>query len=165
MAEAIPRKVAVRDALFERLRDEAERARAAAETTRSGAIHEENRAENDKDTRATEASYLARGQAMRVEDLEEACTRIKTLQLIDHRGGRPIEMSALIEVLVDEASRQLFFLAPVGGGEKLRVAGQEVVVLTPASPVGRAFVEREEGEELELRVGGKLRVYEVLSVR
>ncbi|HWZ89090.1 MAG TPA: hypothetical protein VNW92_09580, partial [Polyangiaceae bacterium] len=31
-----------------------------------GATHEENRPENDKDTRALEQSYLARGQAQRV---------------------------------------------------------------------------------------------------
>jgi hypothetical protein len=44
----------------------AERAQQAA---REGATHEEAKPENDKDTRALEQSYVARGQAKRVEEL------------------------------------------------------------------------------------------------
>lgn len=157
-------KAAIRDALVERLREEANKARAAADTTRSGAIHEENRAEHDKDTRATEASYLARGQAMRVEDLEESIVRIRTLSLGDYGDGRPIGLGALVEVLIDESTRRHFFIAPVGGGETLQIAGQEIRVITPASPVGRALVDRQADDELELKLGGRQRLYEILSV-
>ena len=34
-----------------------------------GATHEEAKPENDKDTRALEQSYLARGQAARIDEL------------------------------------------------------------------------------------------------
>jgi len=42
----------------------------AQRTVVEGATHEENKPENDKDTRALEQSYLARGQAQRVVELQ-----------------------------------------------------------------------------------------------
>ena len=61
----LPDKMRVRAHLIAAL----ERALAAmthsAEQTRSGVVHEDSRAEGDKDMRSTEQSYIARGQAMR----------------------------------------------------------------------------------------------------
>ena len=48
---------------------------AAQRAVVDGATHEENRPENDKDTRALEQSYLARGQAQRVVELQHALER------------------------------------------------------------------------------------------
>src|ERR1700761_8976870 len=50
---------------------------AAQRTVVDGATHEENRPENDKDTRALEQSYLARGQAQRVVELQDALNKLK----------------------------------------------------------------------------------------
>lgn len=156
-------KAAVRDALVARLRAECDKVRASADETRKGATHEESRAENDKDTRGLEASYLARGQAMRVEELEEAIIRVRVMELPDYTD-RPIGLGALVEALVDDDERT-FFLAPAGGGEKLTVDGQTVHVLTPASPVGRALVGKRADDELELRIAGRVRLYELTDVR
>ena len=45
---------------------------ASQKRAHEGATHEEARPESDKDTRATEASYVARGLAERVSSLEGA---------------------------------------------------------------------------------------------
>lgn len=156
-------KAAIRDALVARLRAEADKVRASANETRKGATHEESRAENDKDTRGLEASYLARGQAMRAEELEEAIVRVRVMELPDY-ADRPVGMGALIEALVDDDERT-FFLAPAGGGEKLEVGGRTIHVLTAASPVGRALVGKRVDDELELRIAGRVRVYELTDVR
>ena len=156
-------KAAVRDALVAQLRAKADKARASAEETRKGATHEESRAENDKDTRGLEASYLARGQAMRVEELHEAIGRVRIMELPDY-VDRPIGIGALIEALVDDQERT-FFLAPAGGGEKLQIDGATVRVLTPASPVGRALIGKRAADELELTLAGRRRCYELLEVR
>src|SRR5690606_17653583 len=68
---ALPDKQAVRDALRAALAKALEAMAEAARQTREGAVHEESRAEGDKDMRSTEQSYLARGQAMRAEALAE----------------------------------------------------------------------------------------------
>lgn len=148
----------------QRLLADAEAMRRSAEHTRAGAFHEENRAENDKDTRATEASYLARGQAMRVEDTEEEATRLRFLELPDFDSERPIGLGALVEVDV-EGARRSYLIVPVAGGLRVPQTGGEVTLLTPASPVGRALVGRLEGDVVEVRVRGALREHEILSVR
>ena len=158
---SLPSKRAVREALLAHLLKELERARASAETTRSGAVHEESRAENDKDTRGLEQSYLARGQAKRVAELESALTRIKTLSLPS--AARTVVEGSLTRVLVDEQER-LLFVAPAGGGETVEVDGSAVTVITLASPVGRALARKEVDDEIELRVAGRARLYTVLDI-
>ena len=96
------------------LREEALALRESARQTRLGATHEESRAENDKDTRGLEASYLARGQAARVEETEEAVTRLSFLELGSFGPDDRIALSALVTVDVDGAERRyLLTLLPV----------------------------------------------------
>lgn len=66
--------------------------------TQQGATHEESRSEHAKDTRATEQSYLARGLADRVADLERTVTVLAHLELRRFEPDDPIAVGALIEV-------------------------------------------------------------------
>ena len=68
-------KARVLDALRLRTRQSLERLIASQQATQAGATHEETQPENDKDTRAIEATYLARGLAERVESLENGVTQ------------------------------------------------------------------------------------------
>jgi len=61
-------------------------AREAAEA----ATHEENKPEGDKDMRSTEASYIARGQAERVLELERAYQALGALELKSFDRKTPI---------------------------------------------------------------------------
>ena len=137
--------------------------RASVAATHEAATHEEARPENDKDTRGLEASYLARGQAMRVEELEEAVNRLRFLDLRDFGPDEPIGLGALITVLVDETSA-VYFLVPVAGGTKVVVDGVPVQLVTPAAPLGRALVDKVVGDDFLLRVAGREREYEVEDV-
>jgi transcription elongation GreA/GreB family factor len=141
--------------------------RASAKATRDGAVHEESRAENDKDTRGLEASYLARGQAMRVEEMEEAASRLRTLELRTFSATDRIEIGALVCVSVaaeDEEGEHLYFLTPAAGGMRIAVDGVEALFVTPGSPVGRALFDRVAGDAFELKLGGRVREYEILDV-
>src|SRR5580704_9858943 len=106
----------------------------AHRATTEGATHEEAKPENDKDTRALEQSYLARGQATRIEELRASIAGVTALPLRDF-DGRPAALGALVTVDEDGAESTLL-LAPGGGGARL--AGGTVQVVTPASPLGRA---------------------------
>ena len=162
-----PDKKAVLEALKLQLENDLERARKRARDAADGATHEENRAEGDKDMRATEASYVARGQAGRASEMEEAFVRITALELLDFKPGARIAISALIELLHDGKQLQ-YFLVPAAGGERLLVAGTEIQTLTPQSPLGRALLGASEGDEAELpprQAGEPARVYEIVKVR
>jgi len=136
----------------------------SAEATRAGAVHEEAKPENDKDTRALEASYLARGQAMRVEELGESIERLRFLALRDYGPDDAIGLGALV-TLEDESGERRVFLVPVGGGLSVETPEGAVQLLSPAAPLGRALVDAHEGDEIEVRAGGRMRLVEIRSVR
>jgi transcription elongation GreA/GreB family factor len=132
-----------------------ERAHADA---RAGATHEEAKPENDKDTRALEQSYLARGQAMRIEALKAGLSALNLLALGATHTAQP---GALVEAEDAEGTRLFYFVAPEGGGTKLSGGVQ---VLTPLSPLGAALSGKREGDEVELKVAGNTRHLTLLCV-
>jgi transcription elongation GreA/GreB family factor len=137
--------------------DGAQRAHAAAI---EGATHSEARAENPKDTRGLEQSYLARGQAARVAELEAGLAAVTALALRGFAPADPIALGALVTVDEDGAPQRLF-IAPHGGGS---VVGGDVQVVTPGSPLGRALLGKRVDDDVELRLPGRLRALVVVAI-
>jgi transcription elongation GreA/GreB family factor len=154
-------KAALRAELLAKLTSDLETLERAHKATVEGATHEEAKPENDKDTRALEQSYLARGQATRIDELRVGVAEVGGMPLRDYQG-KPAGLGALVTV-EEGGVESALLLAPAGGGEEL--AGGAVKVVTPRSPLGRALVGKEEGEEVELAVGGKVRGLAILAVR
>jgi hypothetical protein len=135
----------------------------AANEAREAATHEDSKPENDKDTRAVEAAYLAGAQADRARDLERTSAALSALAPRGFRPGEAIASSALVE-LGQEGGARWYFLAPQGGGLRASVGGVEVQVITPQSALGRELLGKSEGDEIEVTVQGKRRAYEILRV-
>lgn len=150
-------------ALCAQVRADLETVAAAQRTTQSGATHEESRPENDKDTRALEASYLARGQAHRVVELNDALAQLERLELRAFAAGAPIALTALVTV-GDDREESLYFLAPGGGGVRLSAGGRVVQVVTPSSPVGRALLGKVQGDDVDIRTPHGLREASIVRV-
>ncbi len=128
--------------------------RKAAYDAAHAATHEEAKPENDKDTRALEASYLAAGQAERVRELESASKLLTGLELKDIGPTTPICASAVITLEDEDGTRSLFFMSPYGGGVRLALDADPtrvVQVVTPQSPLGKALLGRALGDVIELR--------------
>jgi transcription elongation GreA/GreB family factor len=159
----LPDKHAVRDALRESMQAALVAIAQAAKDAAKGATHEENRAEGDKDMRATEQSYIARGQAMRAEELAEHLQRLENLEIRAFSEEEAIAPGALVRVLVD-GSERLFLMVPWGGGTEISVEDTKITVITPASPVGRALLGRRLGDEFELSVKGTMREWEIEAI-
>ncbi|HKU40147.1 MAG TPA: hypothetical protein VJR89_18435 [Polyangiales bacterium] len=157
-------KAALLRTLIGLLEQDIARARDAAQRTREGAVHEEARPENDKDTRALEQTYLARGQAQRVVDLELECKTVTFMTLRDFGPDDAIDLGALVALESEDAMRW-YFLAAAGGGRSLQQQGVTIDVLTPQAPLGKALIGRARGDDLELRVGGRLRELAIVDVR
>lgn len=138
--------------------DALERAQREAQ---AGATHEEAKAEGDKDTRAVEQTYLARGQAQRVEELRASLAALRAMPLREFAAGDPVAIGAVV-TLDDDGEHRRFFIAPESGGTRL--AGGRVQVVTPKSPLGEALVGGRAGEDCSLIVGGKVRDLEIVSV-
>lgn len=162
----LPDKRAIVAALRERIRGEIAGAHAAAHDAARAATHEEARPENDKDTRAIEASYLAGAQAERVRDLREAHATLAALPLRAFAAGEPVAAGALVTAELDgePTQRAFFFIAPFGGGRTAALDGRAVQVVTPRSPLGQALLGRTVGELVEVVVRGQTREYEIVAI-
>ena len=132
----------------------------AYQAAREAATHPEAKPENDKDTRALESSYLARGEAMRLEELRAALLDVQAMPAQAFEGG-PVRLGALV-VTEEDGTRGLFLVAPHGGGARLDDGAVQVV--TPKSPLGRALLGASAGDDCEVRLAGKARTLSVVSV-
>ncbi|NWE42049.1 GreA/GreB family elongation factor [Pseudomonas yamanorum] len=158
-------KHAVHQLVLDKLAVDLDITQRAAQTAYETATHEENIAENKYDTLGLEASYLAAGQARRVEEIKQALTLCQNMQLRPYDEKRGIEVGALLG-LVDENDRQQWlFLAPDGAGLKVDVVGQPVTVITPRSPLGKSLLGKFEGDEVEILVGGARQQFAVTEVK
>lgn len=154
-------KVKLRAELLALVEHALEAARGAYAAAIEGATHPEARAENDKDTRGLEQSYLARGQAQRVAELEAGVANVTAMALRAFGAGDPIASGALIAI--EEAGKRThYFVAPAGGGS---VLAEDVQVITPVSPLGRAVAGKRVGDEVELKIAGKARTLEIVELR
>jgi len=156
-----PSKSALKEELVKLLSDELATLERAQASAQSGATHEEAKPENDKDTRALEQSYLARGQAKRVLELRCDLGEVQAMSIAAHDAGKPIATGALV-VIEEGGRRQTLLLAPQGGGRTL--ANGQVQVVTPPSPLGRALLGKRLADVCEVRVGNRLRELVVAAV-
>jgi transcription elongation GreA/GreB family factor len=155
-------KQALKDELVAALSAELETLERAQQAAREGATHEENKPENDKDTRALEQSYLARGQAARVEELRAGLADVQGLPVRPFGEGQPIALGALVTAEEGDATLRLL-IAQAGGGARL--SGGAVQVVTPKSPLGRALLGKRAGDDCEVVLSGKTRELSIVEVR
>jgi transcription elongation GreA/GreB family factor len=138
----------------------------AYRAARDAATDDEAKPENDKDTRALEQSYLARGESRRIEELRNALAEVLAMPLRDLADDEPAALGTLVTVRdQNEANGRgasLFWLAPHGGGSRL---GGTVQVLTPKSPMGRALLGKHVGDECEVVVAGATRAFAIVAMR
>jgi transcription elongation GreA/GreB family factor len=128
------------------------------------ATHEESKPENDKDTRALESSYLARGQAQRATELREELARIATLRPIVYGAESPIGATAIVVLQSDEEEFDVYLLLPAAGGLEVVSNGLSIRTVTHRSPLGRAMLGATEGQDFELNAPRGRRTLTVVAV-
>lgn len=132
-------------------------ARASHAAATEGATSDEARPENDKDTRGLEQSYLARGYAQRVAELEAALAAVGAMTVA--KSPR-VAIGALVKVEEKDVERALYIAAHGGG----LVLGGSITVVTPTSPMGRALLGKVVDDECELVAGGVTRALLITDV-
>ncbi|WP_017529383.1 GreA/GreB family elongation factor [Pseudomonas fluorescens] len=158
-------KHAVLQLILEKLNVDLETAQRAAQTAYETATHEENIAENKYDTLGLEASYLAAGQAKRVEEIRQSLALCQNLQLRAYDDQRGIELGALVGLEKEHGRQQWLFLAPDAAGLKVDVVGQPVTVITARSPLGKNLLGKRIDDEVEILVAGAQQHFTVTEAR
>lgn len=140
-----------------RLVKEAEAYRRAAQVAHTESTHEQSKAENKYDTRALEASYLARGQARQAAEMEEAIASFESMEPRMFEVGESIGPGALVE-LEHAGGRTFYFIGLKAGGLEVEHEGEPVLVITPQSPLARQLQGRMQGDLLEVGAQSRYRV-------
>ena len=152
VVSALRAAVAEELAAFERL----------AEQARDEVTSDQTRQEGQYDTRATEASYLARGQAARIVELRRL---VAWVDVFDPRRAldEPVVQSGAL-VVVQGPRTDVIFIAPAGGN-RLDVDGIVVRVVSPVSPLGAALADLAVGDAFEVDTPRGVDELEVIAVR
>jgi len=149
--------------LLENLENEMQVMISAALVAREAATHEESKAEDKYDTRGLEASYLAGAQAKRAAELQRVLHSLESLEIKKFQKKSPIDLTALVEVLINSKATS-FFIVPKGGGIQLQVADKNVQIITPDSRLGKELMGKTAGDVFELEVANKTNEYEIKSI-
>ncbi len=156
-----PSKVEVVAALAARLQGELDALFAVITMARDEATHGESRPENQYDTRATEASYLAAGQGQRLAELKQLKAWFDAVD--PSRRCERVELGALVCLEDEDARVRRVYVAP-SGGDAARVGGHDVRVISLASPLGRALAGLRAGDDAEVDGPGGSRTLFIQSV-
>lgn len=124
----------------------------AANASFAAATDPDSKAENKYDTRSLEASYVARGQAQRVADLQEAVHVFNAMSGNDFDADSLINIGTLVTLRSDEGPHH-YFIATHAGGTEVISEGAEASIITPASPLGQKLMARRQGDRVLLRPG------------
>ncbi len=138
-------KTALRSTILRQLEADLALQTRAALTSREEATSEESKAENKYDTRGQEAAYLAEGQARLVAEIHESIALYTAMPLPAFTAGDPIALGAVV-TLSGAGADQRCFIGPRAGGLEVTHEGKTLLVLTPASPLGRLLLGRKVGE-------------------
>jgi transcription elongation GreA/GreB family factor len=156
-----------KNVLLERLRARiAADLAALTESQRSiqaGATHEETRAEDDKDTRAVESSYLARGLAERVSNLRHAVAVLASFKPGRFGVEDAVAMGALVE-LSSNAGGARYFVVPAAGGLEIDIDGARITSVTPTAPLGAALIGRFIDEDVDVLTPKGVRSFTVVAI-
>jgi len=156
-------KPVILEQIVQQLINERELLFRAARAAHFEATDEQSKAENKYDTRGLEASYLARGQARKVKEVQQA---IEEFQALDLRTANPtgtVQLGTLVQ-LINAKGESLYFLGPRAGGMEVEHAGHEILVITPQSPLGQQLMGQKLGARLRLELGGAKQEFEVAGV-
>ncbi|SEQ65928.1 hypothetical protein SAMN03159444_02192 [Pseudomonas sp. NFACC02] len=150
--------------IIEKLEVDLDIAIRAAQTAYETATHEENIAENKYDTLGLEASYLAAGQARRVEEIRQSLTRYQNLVLKPFDETRGIQSGDLIVLESASGAEQHLFLGPDAAGLKIRVDDTLITVITDRAPLGQNLLGKFDGDEVQISVNGSRQSFEVIHI-
>lgn len=157
-------KIAVHQLLLQKLSVDLDVLQHAAQTAYEAATHEENVAENKYDTLGLEASYLATGQARRVEEIRQSLKRCHAMTLSPYNEAIGIQVGALLSLEPANGIEQWLLLAPDAAGIKLSLEGHSITVITAHSPLGAALLGKQPGDEVQISVGATAQRFTVNEV-
>ena len=157
-------KYDIQQQFIQQLTNELATITAAAKASFSTATSEAHHAEGKYDTFSLETSYLARGQARRVEELRQALEMLHQMPLKKLERGAPVQLGTLVRLQAANGEKRVLYFGPASGGESIQAEGEEIVIVTARSPLGSAVLGKTAGESLTISLAGISQTFTLMSV-
>ena len=154
----------IHEQFIQKLTNELDTISCAARSSIATATSDAHHAEGKYDTFSLETSYLARGQARRVAELRQTLERLHLMPLKTLRAADPVQLSALVRLQSPDGETRVLYIGTGGGGECIEVEGEETVLVTPQSPLGRAVLGKTTGDTVSINLAGNHETFTVLLV-
>ena len=143
-------KQQIHQTLLDQLEKELASITAAAKSTIDTATDAEHAAKSKYETFGLESSYLARGQAKRVEELSDAVRLIKAMSLKPFDAQSSLMVGALVRLKSTGGDVRTHLIAPGGGGEEVVADDETITVITHISPIGRSLLGKKVGQHIDV---------------
>lgn len=150
--------------IIEQLTEQLQNLAGVSRAMHADASDEQSKPEDKYDTRGLETAYLASSQARMATEMEQALAVYEALELLKFQEKTPIDVTALVE-LESNGTCSLHFLGPKGGGLEIHHKGQEILVITPESPLGQQLLGKKLGDRIKFVTRGPAQEFRVMSVR
>lgn len=150
-------------AIIDRLSLDLEILSTAARIAHEASTHEENIPDNKYDTLALEASYVAQGQANRANQIRRSIEVYRQLRA-DKKEGDVVRLTSLVTLEGQDGQIRALFMGPAEGGLKIEQEGKDIVVITPASRMGRELLGKSVGDSVEIEAGAIRIEYEIIEL-
>lgn len=171
MSKPTVQKQALLKQLCDQLQQEIDATMAAVNEAHALASHEQSKPENQYDTLALEAAYLAHGQSERIAELQRQVLLLNHFEFLDFKPDTRIAVGALVcleEVSLDDESsynkQQLLWVLPVAGGIILQHGEKEIRSITPEAPLAKALLGCYLDDEITLKLGDKKKQFEIIEL-
>lgn len=150
--------------LLEHLQQEIDATMAAVNEAHALASHEQSKPENQYDTLALEAAYLAHGQSERIAELQRQVLLLNHFDFVDCDENSRIAVGALVFIEDENNESQWLWLLPIAGGIVLNSGDVLVRTITPEAPLAKKLVGNYIDEEFVLNLGHTKKQFEILEL-
>lgn len=161
-------KTELLDQLIDHIQQEIDATLAAVNEAHALASHEQSKPENQYDTLALEAAYLAHGQSERIAELQRQVMLLNHFEVLEFNNDSRIALGAVVCVeelgALEDGKFQWFWLLPVAGGVLLNLNNTEVRTITAEAPLATKLLGAYLGDEINLSLGHTKKQFEIIEL-
>ncbi len=97
---------------------------------------------------------MARGQSKQAAEIQGAIAAFEKLEARKFGEAEPVDVGAFVELELD-GEKVAYFIGPRAGGTEVTHDKQEVLVITPESPLGQQLMGKKQGDVLKLELANR----------
>jgi transcription elongation GreA/GreB family factor len=120
--------------------------------------------ESRYDTFKEEAQYLAGGHNARLLELGKILGALKSIRDCPPTITKGSSYAMVEAKNLEDGLGAKYFLLPAGGGNTYEEEGEKITVLNVGAPMARAFIGAVANDEIEIKIQGTTKRFNVVSV-